>query len=94
MLTVSSTDAVTVTDVRFPGKSTGKTLWYRAIIPKLKSKERLPVLYFLHGANSSPSEIMERSQIVNLAIAAHLLIVIPEADYSYYTNAKHEGDSR
>jgi hypothetical protein len=29
----------------------------------------LPLLYLLHGANSSPAEIMERSELVNLAKA-------------------------
>jgi putative tributyrin esterase len=46
-------------------------------------------LYFLHGANSGPEEIMERSNVVDLASAEHLIVVIPEADNSYYTNAQH-----
>jgi hypothetical protein len=54
--------------------------------------ELLPALYLLHAANSSPAEIMERSELVNLAlaIAARLIAVMPEADVSYYTNAKNE----
>lgn len=56
--------------------------------------ELLPLLYLLHGANSNPAEIMERSEPVNLAIAARLIVVMPEADLSYYTNAKHERHAR
>ncbi len=37
---------------------------------------------------------MERSELVNLAIAARLIVVMPEADLSYYTNAKHERHAR
>jgi S-formylglutathione hydrolase FrmB len=85
---------VTVTDVRFPSTSIDGLLWYRAVVPPVNAGELLPVLYLLHGANSSPAEIMERSQLVNLAIAARLIVVMPEADLSYYTNAKHERHAR
>jgi putative lysine transport system ATP-binding protein len=64
-------------------------LWYRIIIPSHGPTERLPVLYLLHGANSGPEEILDRSNIVDLASAEHLIVVIPEADNSYYTNAQH-----
>jgi putative tributyrin esterase len=58
--------------------------------PPVNAGELLPLLYLLHGANSSPAEIMERSELVKLAIAARLIVVLPEADLSYYTNSKHE----
>ena len=83
-----------MTDVRFPSTSIDGLLCYRAVVPTVNAGELLPVLYLLHGANSSPAEIMERSELANLAIAARLIVVMPEADLSYYTNAKHERHAR
>ncbi len=91
---VSGDDAVTVTDVRFPMASIGGMLWYRIVVPKVISNERLPVLYVLHGANSSPVEIVERSDVVRLAGVERLIVVVPDGEYSYYTNAKHKSRSR
>jgi putative tributyrin esterase len=79
-----------LTDVRFPSTSIDGLLWYRAAVPTVNAGELLPVLYLLHGANSSPAEIMERSELVNLAIAARLIVVMPEANLSYYSNAEYE----
>src|SRR5258708_24187069 len=92
--TVSASDAVTVTDVRFPSKSIDDILWYRIVVPKVEPGVQLPVLYLLHGANSSPIELMERSDVVKLASLQHLIVVMPEAGLSYYTNAAHKKNSR
>jgi putative tributyrin esterase len=86
---VLATDAVTITDVRFPSPSIGGLLRYRAIVPSTQLGERLPVLYLLHGANSGPAEIQQRSEVVQLATSVHLIVVMPEAGFSYYTNARH-----
>jgi len=69
-------------------------LWYRAIVPKVGQSELLPVLYLLHGVNGTPVETMERSDVVKLATTERLIVVMPEADFSYYTNAKHKRNSR
>jgi putative tributyrin esterase len=90
VLRVFANEAVTVTDVRFRSSGIDGTFWYRIIVPKMRPDERLPVLYLLHGANSGPVEIMERSDVMKLSIAAHLITVIPDAELSYYTNAKHK----
>jgi S-formylglutathione hydrolase FrmB len=37
---------------------------------------------------------MERSDVVHLASTAHLIVVMPDAGYSYYTNAKHKRNAR
>ena len=52
------------------------------------------MLYLLHGANSSPVEITERSEVAQLAATEHLAVVIPDGKYSYYTNAKHKRNAR
>jgi len=91
---VSTTEAATVTDIRFPSTSINGVLLYRAVVPTVNAGELFPVLYLLHGVNSSPAEIMDRSELVKLATAARLIVVMPEADLSYYTNAKHKRHAR
>src|SRR4029077_1401425 len=44
--------------------------------------------------NSGPVEMMERSEVVKLAADERLIVVIPEAECSYYTNAKHKRHAR
>jgi S-formylglutathione hydrolase FrmB len=83
-------DSVTVTDVRFPSNAVDDLLWYRAVVPKIQDQERLPVIYFLHGFNGSPAEIMEHSDVVKLASHERLIVVIPNGEDSYYTNARHK----
>ena len=92
--TVSTTNGMTISDVRFHSPAIGGVLWYRIIVPSQRGDERLPVLYLLHGANSSPEEIMERSAVAQLAAIEHLAVVIPDGQYSYYTNAKHNRNAR
>ena len=94
VLQISSDDAVTVTDVHFRSPGTDGLLWYRIIVPKGEHNERFPVLYLLHGANSGPVEVMERANVVKLSSASHLITVLPDADFSYYTNAKHKRHAR
>ncbi len=91
---VASTPSVTITDVRFPTTAIGGLLWYRAIVPAVSPGERLPVLYLLRGSNSDPAEVQQRSGAVELAIASRLIVILPEAGYSYYTNAKHRRHAR
>ncbi len=69
-------------------------LWYRVIVPKVAAGERLPVLYLLHGANSDPADMLEQTDAVRLAAAERLIVVTPEARYSWYTNAKHRRNAR
>lgn len=91
---VVADDASTVIDVRFLSESIGGQLWYRVIVPKLSASEELPVLYLLHGINSDPVEIMERSDVQKLASTHRLIVVMPEGGFSYYVNAKYRRHSR
>jgi putative tributyrin esterase len=86
--------AVTVTDVHFHSSSIDGMFWYRIIEPQVGPNERLPVLYFLHGIDSDPREVMQHSSVLKLATASRLIIVMPAAGYSYYTNAKHKRNAR
>jgi putative tributyrin esterase len=91
---VFSDETVAVTDVHFHSTAINGMFWYRVIVPKMRPEERLPVLYLLHGANSGPVEIIERSNVVKLSVASHLITVIPDGGFSYYTNAKHKRNAR
>ena len=84
---VSANNSVGVTDVHFYSESIGGLLWYRAIAPKLSPSEKLPVLYLLHGINSGPIEIMQHSAVGKLASIHRLIVILPEAEFSYYVNA-------
>lgn len=91
---ISSTEGAIVTDVRFLSPSLNRLLWYRVVVPKTSVAEHLPVLYFLHGADTTPAELMDSSPIVKLAVANRLIVVMPDGGYSYFTNAKHRGNAR
>jgi S-formylglutathione hydrolase FrmB len=91
---VSSDDAVTVTDVRFPCRAIGGLLWYRIIVPRVAGGERLPALYLLPGGMSNPADMQERSRAVKEAIAERLIVVSPDPGFSWYTNAKHKKNAR
>ncbi len=91
---ISSNSAVTISDVHFPSRNIGGLLWYRVIVPGINPGERLPVLYLLHGINSDPVEMQQLSDVVNLAISSRLIVVLPDAKYSYYTNARHRLHAR
>ncbi len=91
---VATSDAVRVTDVRIPSAAIGGLLRYRAIVPTTQPGQRLPVLYFLHGANSDPAQVMDSSRIVGLAAAQRLIVVLPDGQYSYFTNARHRSHAR
>ena len=82
--------AVTVMDVHFHSAEIDGVFWYRIIIPKAAPTERLPVLYLLHGANSRPKEIIEKSEVAKLSSTSRLIAVIPNAEFSYYTNATYK----
>jgi putative tributyrin esterase len=91
---VLSNDSVTVTDIHFYSAAINGLLWYRVIVPNIGRKERLPVLYFLHGIDSDPAQVTRQSDIVKLAAATGLIVVMPSGGYSYYTNAKHRPHAR
>jgi putative tributyrin esterase len=91
MKIVIGDEAVKVWDVHAECPVLQDKMWYRAILP---TGERFPVLFFLHGANSNPCELTDRSHIVRLAIAERLAVVMPYGGFSYYTNAKHSRHAR
>lgn len=90
---IAADNSVSVTDVRFYSDSISGLLWYRVIVPQSVPPARLSVLYLLHGINSGPEEILTRSAVAKLAGMHRLIVVIPDAGFSYYVNAKHRWHS-
>ena len=90
---VASNAGAAISEVRFHCASMGGMMSYRIVIPPPQSGP-VRVLYFLQGANSSAAEIMRNSDIERLAVSAHIVVVLPDADDSYYTNAKHKLHAR
>ena len=86
-VTLLENDAVRVIEVSFRSAAIDDVLQYRAIVPKTPASQKLPVLYFLHGANSGPAQVMEMSEIVSLAAEKQLVVILPDGKFSYYTNA-------
>lgn len=64
-------------------------MWYRAIVPQTKPGERLPVLYLLHGANSDPAEVAQHVGLVQAAASQRIILLVPNGELSYYSNAVH-----
>jgi len=92
--TIVSSDTFTVTDVQFPSPAIDQLLSYRAIVPSGEAGERFPVLYFLHGAHSSPAEVTRNAPLVRFANEQRLIVILPDGEHSYYTNARHRSNAR
>jgi S-formylglutathione hydrolase FrmB len=61
---------------------------YRAIVPRSYDLgERVPVLYLLHGLYGDYQNWDTRTGLENYAQNLHWLIVMPDADDSWYTNS-------
>jgi putative tributyrin esterase len=92
--TIVTSDKVSVTDVQVPSSAIHQLLSYRAIVPKGDPSERFPVLYFLHGANSDPAEVTRSAPIARYAAEQGLIVILPDGQHSYFTNARHRSNAR
>ncbi|MGB9195389.1 MAG: alpha/beta hydrolase family protein [Terriglobales bacterium] len=78
---------VTMRDVTFRSVALGRSMPYRVILPThIPAGSALPVVYMLHGGGG---EFRNWSNYTGVAeFAEHgLILVMPEADESYYTNS-------
>lgn len=69
--------------LKFESKALGRTASYLAFVPQgLEPKERLPVLYVLHGADASSADISDKAHelLQKLASQHRLVLVLPDAD--------------
>lgn len=81
------TPAVRLQDVIFRSAALDRDVQYRVILPKdIRAGTKLPVLYLLHGGGGGFRDWSNYSDIAQYA-ATGLILVMPEGDSSYYTNA-------
>lgn len=76
-----------VQDVMFHSAALNRDMPYRVFLPAhIDTGERLPVVFLLHGANGSFRNWSNYSTVSTYA-AKGLILVMPEGEFSYYTNA-------
>jgi putative tributyrin esterase len=78
----------TVQDFVFHSASMGRDMRYRVLFPAdYENGGRFPVLYLLHGIYGDYLNWDTRTGLENYARNLRLLIVMPDADDSWYTNS-------
>lgn len=81
------TPNVVLKDVTFRSASLGREMPYRVILPAtVPPGKRLPVIYLLHGGGGGYRDWTNYSDVAHYAESGFLL-VMPEAESSYYSNA-------
>src|SRR5256884_2128439 len=75
-------------DAVFHSGSLERDMRYRVLLPLGYAKGgRFPVVYLLHGLYGDYLNWGTRTQLENYARNLHLLIIMPDADDSWYTNS-------
>ncbi|MGH9411948.1 MAG: alpha/beta hydrolase [Vicinamibacterales bacterium] len=71
----------------------GRTLPYRVLLPGgyARSRGRYPVLYLLHGLGGDHLDWSTRTNLAQLAARLPVVIVMPEGENAWYTNAADGG---
>lgn len=88
------TPGVTLRDVTFVSASLGREMEYRVILPAtIPANRTLPAVYLLHGSGGSFRDWSNYSDVAHFA-ADGLILVMPEGNDSYYTNAVDRPNDR
>lgn len=74
-------------DVTFFSESLRRNMQYRVFLPLSAGNQQLPVVYLLHGGGGNGFRDWSNYSDVAQFAKRGLLLVMPEGDYSYYTNA-------
>src|SRR5262245_34689494 len=77
---------VVMRDVTFRSQALQRDMDYRVFMPGNTSQKKLAVIYLLHGGGGSFRDWSNYSNVAQYA-AQDFLLVMPQGDYSYYTNA-------
>lgn len=87
------TPKVAMRDVVFRSAALGRDMQYRVVTPaSIQAGSKLPVVYLLHGGGGGFRDWTNYSDVARFAERG-LILVMPEADESYYTNStEHPGD--
>jgi putative tributyrin esterase len=81
------TPNVTMHDVTFHSAALDRDMPYRAVLPaKVVAGQKLPVVYLLHGGGGGFRDWTNDSDVAQFADQG-LILVTPEGESSYYTNA-------
>jgi S-formylglutathione hydrolase FrmB len=85
---------VAMQDVSFHSAALNRDMKYRVIMPRdVAAKQRLPVVYLLHGGDGSFRDWSNYTSVAQYAERG-LILVMPEGDDSYYTNAEWRPQDR
>jgi putative tributyrin esterase len=78
-----------VTNANFYSSSIGHTVSYSLILPAgyAQTNRRYPVLYLLHGLYGDPTNWLARTNLVRDAKSLPIIIIMPDAGNSWYTNS-------
>ena len=81
------TPNVTIVDITFHSAALNRDMQYRVILPaSISAGGKLPVVYLLHGGGGTFRDWSNYSDVARFAEPGFIL-VMPQADNSYYTNA-------
>jgi putative tributyrin esterase len=79
---------VRMQDVTFHSTALNRDMPYRAFLPmNIAPGQRMPVVYLLHGGNGGGYQDWSNYTDVSQYAARGLILVMPEAGFSYYMNA-------
>jgi S-formylglutathione hydrolase FrmB len=73
-------------DVTFFSQALQRDMHYRVLLPETNQGRKLVVVYLLHGGGGTFRDWSNYSDVAQFA-DGDLLFVMPQGDYSYYTNA-------
>lgn len=85
---------VRLQDVTFHSVSLNRNMQYRVILPNIiPNQQKLSVAYLLHGGGGNYQDWSNYSDVAKYAESG-LILVMPEAGSSYYTNAVDRPEDR
>ena len=87
------TEQVRLRDITFRSAALGRDMPYRVISPENRADAKLPVIYLLHGGGGGFRDWSNYSDVARFAESGALL-VMPEAESSYYTTAVDPPEDR
>jgi S-formylglutathione hydrolase len=76
---------VIMRDVTFRSRALQRDMQYRVFLPESSGAQKFAVVYLLHGGGGTFRDWSNYSDVAQYA-ARDFILVMPQGDYSYYTN--------